>query len=288
MKGKIDAKKIRLRLKKNKGMSQLCAEMACSEDEMLEAIRSVYKKKKKIAEDIITELKDNDKKNARRHHNEVEAVVEPAEEVATCETIDVTEEATELQVETLPLEEIVDGLKKTEHEQSEKAMGLESQHKKLASERRELFRKMRDIRSENRELWGKIVKNKDLYESIANESNELGNSMNEISKDLRDVREALENTRAEIDALNVVEIFVYTDGRIENEVGVELDDSGSDEVYRQLLEDERAQNLRLNAIRTLAKVVKIVEHLSADTVVIFEDDEVDEVYYAMKETENEA
>ena len=78
------------------------------------------------------------------------------------------------------------------------------------------------------------------------------------------------------------------DGRIENEIGVELDDSGNDEVYRQLLEDERAQNLRLNAIRTLAKVIKIVEHLSADTVVVFEDGEVDEVYYAMKETTVEA
>lgn len=287
----LTAKTIRLELKRNIGMSQLCEKNNCSEEEMVSSIFALYKKKKKTARDVISELKSNDKKIARRHV--VEKPVTPKEaktddEPKATETEVVTEtvsgsEFTDSKLpEPVPYEQAMSDLQATEKEQSDIIIGLETKHVDLASKRRAVYRQMNELAVENRELWTKIRNNRDKYVSLTDQFNEYGNSMNEISKDLRGKREAIEETRAKIEAMKIAEIFVYLDGRIENEVGIKLDDSGSDEVYHHLLEDERVQNLRLNSIRSLARTIKIVEHLEIDSVVIFEDDEVDEVYFAMQ------
>ena len=100
----LTAKTIRLELKRNIGMSQLCEKNNCSEEEMVSSILALYKKKKKTARDVISELKSNDKKIARRHV--VEKPVAP-KEAKTDDEPKATEEA-EAVTETVAGSEFID------------------------------------------------------------------------------------------------------------------------------------------------------------------------------------
>jgi len=96
------------------------------------------------------------------------------------------------------------------------------------------------------------------YDQTVAKNNEFVTEMNRISKELSEKRSDLAVTRQQIKDLERISIFVYADGKFEAIEGtINLDFTGAEEIFDQLVRDERCETLTVKQIRTLAKVLVI-------------------------------
>lgn len=89
--------------------------------------------------------------------------------------------------------------------------------------------------------------------------------MNQISSQRRDQLALLESVRAEIKANQVIGICAYANGVIEpleKTVAITLNETGSEELYSQLILRDDFQDLRLRDIRIIARLASIFRNSS--------------------------
>lgn len=96
--------------------------------------------------------------------------------------------------------------------------------------------------------------------------------------------ETLQNLRQQIQSLETITICIYTDGRIEllDDDETQLDDSGNEKFYHELISEEsnQCQDLRLRDIKTIARLKAIIANSARQVEVLFDDNALESYYTA--------
>ena len=109
--------------------------------------------------------------------------------------------------------------------------------------------------------------------------------MNEITAEWNVERATLSDTRSRIEELSVVTLCVYDSGEISlmDNCDVELDDSGWKSRRDILLTLDECLELRRKDIGTLARLLKIVEHLDCKVEVACDNSELENAFQKLRD-----
>ena len=268
-------------IKGGRGVKYFCERYGCTEDALKQRVGAIFRNNSKIVRSIMADLKANDKKLDKKAVIQSVKVTEVDGETKAENTTTDTDRTDDIPPRPMTRSEQLEALRLTEKEQSDKVIELETSHKKLAQEHRERIKKLRLLKKDIDEIEMTLKVKCREYEDIVLENNTLVSQMNTISQERHTKAAELDKTRLQIEDLEKIEICVYLDGTIApiEDQPLHLDDTGSDELYATLIEDERCQNLRLKSIRTLARLIRIVGHSSRKIEILFDDAELESAFY---------
>lgn len=283
----INPAEIKEGIKAGLGVKYFCDKYDCTEKQLSQRISAVFGKSPRITRQIVADLRSNDKKLAKKttRASKAESAVGDEEEAKK-----ITEEVAEEVIEAVNLtpphslttaEQIAE-LQTSEKLLSDEVMDLESRHKNLAQEHRDCIKKLRTLKGDIEEIKATFRAKCREYEDIVLKNNTLVSQMNAISRDRYGKVTELSGVRQMIEELSKISICVYADGTIASidDQPSELDETGSDELYTVLIEDDRCQNLRLKSIKILARLIRIVKNSSHQVELLFDDAELESVFYA--------
>ena len=124
-------------------------------------------------------------------------------------------------------------------------------------------------------------------EKVIGKDRKIVEKMNEVSKVYHVKREALDKLRHDIDEVSKIVICVYANRKIalfdEGVSEIVLDDTGYEEVFGRLREQEEADEITPKDLRAVARLIKIVANLKVPVEIIFEDDFLSAAYEVFKE-----
>lgn len=126
-----------------------------------------------------------------------------------------------------------------------------------------------------------VEKQQDEYDNCAETDKKLAKEIASAKEDQQSAERELEETRTQIFELTHASIKVLADGTIEQTSGktqLDLDDSGSDELFKELSEKEEFEDLPVKKVRILAKLLKVVEHSNLELEVSCEDPDLNRAY----------
>ena len=258
----ISRKQIREGIKKGYTKELFCSKYYCSPLDFDTHIEKIYGNDQKAVQGIFSELKANEKKARKRQPVNKEQVELP-EEVTTTEVDEVEE------------------LKKRESILSDEIIKLENTHKNLVEQLRGHRASMHKIKEGVQKLQQELEAKCKSFEEEANKANIVIAAMNDISADRRPKVEELASIREQISELTALTLCVYENGDIAPyDKDIELDVTGSDEIYRDLLEQELVETLRVKDVRTLARVIAIINNIGNSTKVnlLFDREELEAAY----------
>jgi len=266
---RLNQKGIMLGIKNGMTLGQFFEKYNCTEEEFVRHLCLLYSRDKKQPQKIMSEIRANEKKSRK---NPRAKSSKPVSEIASENAI--VEEARNNDL---------DMLKTLEKTQSREVLDIEVSHKKLAVEHRDKLKQLREIDRKIEEIREVFKKCYSEYETIVGENNKITAEMNRLAESRKVKAKALDETRAAIKALEAVTLFVYDSGEFSSESDrFTLDDSGADELYGRLIFLAECQDLRAREIRTLARVLKVVEHSTLEVELVFENSELEKVFNAAK------
>lgn len=272
----LKAREIRVKRKAGYGVLYFCEKYDCTEQEFEAKIKQFYSKAEVDGRKILASLRENDANNAKKSTKEA-AVAPKTSAKDASEDSPANDESPEetVTVETATLEQ----LKEMEAMLSNVLMSLESTHKKLAEKHRNCTAKTREQKKKVEEIEVMLQSLKKDYLETTAQDNALIEEMNGISASHYDKTTKIQRVRDRIKELSRILLFVYADGTIaiENSDMV-LDESGSDELYRELTEKDECEKLRMKEIRVLARVLKVCSHLPEDTEIVFDNAEIEKAF----------
>lgn len=268
-------------IKGGHGVKHFCEKYSCTEDALRQRVSAVFRNSPKIVRSIMADLRANDKKLDKKAAIQSARGAEVDDETEATNITTDTDKVDDMPPRPMTRSEQLEALRLIEKERSDKVIELETSHKKLVQEHRERIKKLRSLKKDIDEIEITLKAKCREYEDIVLENNTLVMQMNVISRERYAEAAELDKTRLQIEDLEKIEICVYLDGTIApiEDQPLRLDDTGSDELYATLIEDERCQNLRLKSIRTLARLIKIVEHSSRKIEILFDYVELESAFY---------
>lgn len=273
---KITQHDIKVYIKHNLGFNQICEKHQCDKDELIRAINNVYESSN--AAKAIKDIQRNTKqieKNLKRTHK-------TAREMRALEESHLTplEECTQ----TIDTERLLQNLKAQESSLSATVIKLESEHKALMSQHRSNLKQLLNIRQRMDNIRKEFQSVANEYEALTTSNNELVDRINTVTEQQIQQNENLQNLRQQIQSLETITLCIYTDGRIEllDDDKVQLDDSGKEKFYHELISEEsnQCQDLRLRDIKTIARLKAIVANSTHQVEVLFDDNALESYYTA--------
>jgi predicted RNase H-like nuclease (RuvC/YqgF family) len=266
----LKAKGVMVGIKNGMTLDDFCTKYQCSSDEFGERLRQIYGHNKRQIKNCFSQIEANQKKPRKE--------TEPRDATDVVQTVDDAPVALPRSVE---LEELT----RLEEEQSQRVMTLESEHKELAARHRELKNSLRGLSESIDKLMAEFQRHHQEFEKILSQNTTVEARMNEITAEWSIEKATLSDTRSRIEELSVVTLCVYDSGEIslmDNSV-VELDDSGWKTRRDALLTMEECQELRLRDIDTLAKLLKIAEHLDYKVEVACDRSELENAFHKLRD-----
>ncbi len=274
----LTGKKVRMGIKNGMTMDDFCQKYECDSAELIVRIGKLFTVNDD-ARRILADILANGKKPKPRGAAIAETVEAPkaANEATEGEATD----------DTPPRAPTLDELKSSESELSDKLIEMEKAYKACYQDRDEGRKKYRslldDIKSIKKQFDAKVHE----AEVIIRRDDEIVGKMNGIWTEYRDKRAALEAIRAQIEEMSKIVLCVYKDREIapfDEGLEISLDDSGHDELFKTLREQEVAEEFRLKDIKVVARLIRIVANLGSPVELIFDDDELKMAYEALKST----
>ena len=274
----LTGKKVRVGIKNGMTVDDFCKRYSCEPAELNVRIGKLFTVNDD-AKKIWGEILANEKKP--------KAKVTAVEEVVG--TSKVADNATEGEAtdDTPPRAPTLDELKSSESELSDKLIEMEKAYKACYQDRDEGRKKYRslldDIKSIKKQFDAKVHD----AEVIIRRDDEIVGKMNGIWTEYRDKRAALEAIRAQIEEMSKIVLCVYKDYEIapfDESLEIKLDDRGHDDLFKELREQEAAEDFRLKDIKVVARLIRIVANLGSPVEIIFDDEEVRKAYEALKST----
>lgn len=268
---KLTGKKVKVGIKNGMTIQDFCEKYECIPAELWGRIGQLFTVKD-TARQIWNEIEANEKKKRKSKAAAKETVVvtDTTDKAADNETVD-----------EAPHAPTIDELKASEADYSDVVMKLEKTWKDLHQERdkgRENFQRlreeMRELKKEHDAKWREAKK-------IIQRDNELVDQMNKIRDTHNAKQKTLEEIRSQIKEMSKIVLCVYNSREIapfDEAVEINLDDTGHDELFNQLREQEEAEDFRPKDLRVVARVTKIVANLSVPVEIIFEDEEIKRAY----------
>lgn len=276
----LDARDIRQGMKRGIGFSECLAKYGCTDSDLVYHIRRLFVTD---GDDIIRQMRKISDKNqaeslrrGKRLQKQSRKLAERAAENAQVATegIENTSNPPPMEISASPSDPLAE-LHAQEQSLSNTVINLESEHKRLNGLHCECLDQMRDIQSEIEAIQEALKEKGTAYEQIVQRNNRLIQDMNDISRRRSEQIIELRDIRQKIDALTVIEVFVYANGNIEtvdNRIKIVMDDTGNDELYAELIQRSDFQDLRMRDIRTLARITQIVHNSKVQIQPVFEDE----------------
>ena len=262
----------------------LCNQLGCSSEQFDERIRFLYSR------EVYRGLQRDLKKNNKKPQPKLKKCSETEEELTNEQSVETEEVSTE-PTEGISEETLV---KKPSREESLKKLRELASELSESTQRKEArYEEVRKSqpKSELKELHARIVKlRKEMmislneyrkYLEIINQNIE---EMNAIWEERNRYRSELFETLSKIKCLETVIIFIYENGLIEvadkEYADVVLDDTGYEELFSQFLVKPVCQefNLRINDIKTLARIICIEHNSSLKIEFVFDNDDIGFLY----------
>lgn len=273
---KITQHDIKVYIKHNLGFDQICEKHQCNKDELIRAINNVYESSN--AAKVIKDIQRNTKqieKNLRRTHK-------TTSEMRALEESHLTplEECTQ----TIDTERLLHNLKAQESSLSATVIKLESEHKALMIQHRSNLKQLLNIRQRMDNIRKEFQSVANECEALTTSNNNLVDRINVVAEQQARQSETLQNLRQQIQSLETITICIYTDGRIEllDDDKTQLDDSGNEKFYHELISEEsnQCQDLRLRDIKTIARLKAIIANSARQVEVLFDDNALESYYTA--------
>lgn len=276
----LDARDIRQGMKRGIGFAECLTKYNCTANDLAYHIRrlfigdgdSIIKQMQRISEKNEADSIRRGKKAQKQSRKLAEQAAKNAQ-VAT-EGVENTSNPPPMEISASPSDPLAE-LHAQEQSLSNTVIRLESEHKRLNGLHCECLDQMRGIQSEIEAIRETLKEKGAAYEQIVQRNNQLVQDMNDISRRRSGHLTELHDIRQQIEALTIVEVFVYTNGNIEtadNKVKIAMDDTGNDELYAELIQRNDFQDLRMRDIRTLARIVRIVHNSKVRIQPVFEDE----------------
>lgn len=183
-----------------------------------------------------------------------------------------------------PLANPLTSLRERENELSSTVIALEEQSKRLNAAHQTRVHQLRDLQIALEKLRAELANQVTLYDQLLAENNQLVEQMNEISATRRQKLTELQQVRREIALGTPISIFFYADGSIETSENAEkvddfcVDETGSEQLYADLLNSSLCQNLRVREIRILARAVAISRNTEYTLEPAFENPELESCF----------
>lgn len=276
----LDARDIRQGMKRGIGFKECLLKYGCTDSDLVYHIRRLFVTD---GDDIIRQMRKISDKNqaeslrrGKRLQKQSRKLAERAAENAQVATegVENTSNPPPMEISASPSDPLAE-LHAQERSLSEVVINLESEHKRLNGLHCECLDQMRDIQSEIEAIREALKEKGTAYEQIVQRNNRLIQDMNDISRRRSEQIIELRDIRQKIDALTVIEVFVYANGNIEtvdNRIKIVMDDTGNDELYAELIQRSDFQDLRMRDIRTLARITQIVHNSKVQIQPVFEDE----------------
>ncbi len=276
----LDARDIRQGMKRGIGFKECLLKYGCTDSDLVYHIRRLFVTD---GDDIIRQMRKISDKNqaeslrrGKRLQKQSRKLAERAAENAQVATegVENTSNPPPMEISASPSDPLAE-LHAQEQSLSNTVIKLESEHKRLNGLHYECLDQMRGIQSEIEAIREALKEKGAAYEQIVQRNNRLIQDMNDISRRRSEQIIELRDIRQKIDALTVIEVFVYTNGNIEtvdNRIKIVMDDTGNDELYAELIQRSDFQDLRMRDIRTLARITQIVHNSKVQIQPVFEDE----------------
>ncbi len=270
----LTGKKVKIGIKNGLTVKDFCAKYECTQDELMARIERLFTVSG-VARQIWNEIVANEKKATK-----AKTIAEKEDISDTTKVADgVTEE--EIAESTPPHVPTLDELKVSESEHSDTMIEMEKAYKACYQERDNGRKKYQTIRDDIQQLKTTLEARRHEAQMIIKKDKELVERMNGIYAEYRIEREALEAIRSQIEELSKIVLCVYSSREIapfDETVEIELDDSGYDELFNLLREQEKAEDFRPKDVRVVARLIRIVANLGTPVEIIFEDEEIKMAY----------
>lgn len=255
----MTAKSFRLGIRNGMTMKKFLEKYQCSEEEFLIKLKSLYSNDEKSIKNFLSQIEANEKRPDKKDVEEVvpeEEVKEEEKPVSELEQAQATEAA--LLEELSKLQELEDFTKA-------KSNMAKASLKKIEAELSKLEKKVAELSHQ--------------YEQAKSDADIVIGALSEIAEQKKVKEEELKTARDIINDLQTIGVEVLRDGSINAiEQDVALETNGWEELYRQLSEDDRVQDLSVRDLKTLCKVFIIKQSSEKPILFIFDSENMEEVF----------
>jgi len=293
----ITQRDVRYGIKHGLDTDGFCEKYGCTNDEFERRIRNLYRHDASV---VLDEIHANAKKRNRAGGAKslLKNAPPPAGSVlsapdlaqSTIDDIAISSESVALintkALTTSPKDPSpLQALRTQERQQSDEVISLESEHKSIARHHREYIRQLRQIQEDLIKIKADFETKAAEYQTIVEANNQLVLQMNQISQTHSEKVALLEETRRSIESLTTIVICAYENGTIEpleKTSGFELDESGSDARYTDLLSRAECEDLRLKDIRILSRMLSIVHNTTRRVEPVFENTSLEPFFQTLQ------
>ena len=274
---KLTGKKIKVGIKNGMTVQDFCEKYDCNPEELWVKIGKFFTIKD-AAKQVWNEIEANDKKKRKPKTSAQKATI-----VANTadKTPDNTETTAEKPIHSIARKPTLEELKESEAVYSNTVIELEKDYKKLHGKREKGRDTYQQLREEIHELKKMYQAKWSEAQKIIRKDREIVDQMNAIYAKHKSKQAALEEIRGKIKEMSKIVLCVYGNREIapfDETSEVNLDDTGHDELFNQLREQEEAEDFRPKDLRVVARAIKIVTNLTVPVEIIFENEEIQEAY----------
>lgn len=266
-------------IKKNWGYAKFEEKFGLDKQALEDAVHVLYKNNKETANGLIKDISKNEKREEKTRKKPTEYKGVPIEEFKnmSMDEFMAIENGTP---KTPEISEIV-LLESEIHDLQDDVAKCESERKRWLARHNDVKKQMSELEEELKKAKEKLVSLKRKHNAISERDAKIVASANEILEKQNSLEGALEEKRQRLESLKRVVICAYSDGTVapmEESVSVKLDETGSDELYSQLVNREECQDLKIREVRALAKLLKIVENSTLEFEVVCDNSDMEEAY----------
>ena len=260
----------------------------CSEEELKRHIHQIYSKSGKKADDTWKEIESNEKIR-RKSSKPVSATGSQGGKQTTPQAPEETPMEAENDA-SVAFQNQNDTLRAREKELSEQVVALEIQWQDEKRARKECLRQLRELQKELEEMRRAINSQYEECKTIIENSNQCAERMNANLETRNKLREQLDDIRAELKRRSKLLLGLTIEGEVLTleEFGWELDDSGFEEIFHEIVESDACAELKLKEIRALARLIAIARNEPVPIEVIFDNSDAELAYQAIKASEQNA
>ena len=278
----ITGKIMEEKLKHGYTTAYLASYFETSEEEFLANLEKTFSAR--AYRGYMARLKKNDKsqKKSESSHSGKEiletaqicsvTLEEKMEEPATlCKIVDSTVKLNDLILEK-------ENLEKTLNE-------FELQHKALYSQRIQIKHSISCFRDKLEELKQEIVNCKSNLSELLSELDSKLDAMHELNNCISETKSKINEVDIKIDNLKRISILVYNSGDIEFESEKEIVIPDWNELFNNILSDEKSEDYTVKQLRTLSKVIAITQKLDKENTkydIVFEDSKLEKFFFDKK------
>lgn len=280
---RMKAKTLQERIREGWTVEDFTEYYHCSEEELKRHIHQIYSKSGKKADDTWKEIGSNEKIRRKNPKPILNAGAHGGKQDATQDSEETTPEVED--DDSMAFRDQNDALKIREQELSDKVVKLELEWQDEKRTRKEYLRQLRELQGRLEKLRQVISKQHEECKAIIENSNLCAERMNANLEIRKAYRSELTDIRATLKRRSKLLLGLTFEGEILSLEDFEwtLNDSGHEEIFRDIVENDACGELKLKEIRALARLIAISRNAPVPIEVIYDNDDAELAYQLISE-----